>query len=67
MIDTNLISSTASTPGAVAQTLNAWNVVALGVGVFLTQAYHVIVRGGGLKNIARKLWSGESNQESKSS
>jgi hypothetical protein len=62
MIDTNTLLSSATTPGAVQTTLSAWNVVALGVGAALVHAYHVIVAGGGIKNIAIKLWNGEDSE-----
>ena len=62
MIDTNAIPAFANTAPAVQQTLSAWNVVALGIGAALVHAYHTIVNGGGIKNIARKLWSGEKSE-----
>jgi hypothetical protein len=58
MIDTNTI--TALVPVATGGSPDAWNVVALGVGAALVHAYHVVVAGGGIKNIARKLWNGET-------
>ena len=63
MIDTNAINQVAQAAPAVQETLSAWNVVAVGVGVAVTHAYHTIVSGGGIKNIVRKLWSGEKENE----
>jgi|GEM_PF-3290933 len=63
MIDpTNITNTVATAAPAVQQTLSAWNVVALGIGAALTHAYHTVVNGGGLKNIARKFWSGEKGE-----
>ena len=68
MIDTNAITQAAQAAQAVPavqQTLSAWNVVALGIGAAVTHAYHTVVAGGGLKNIARKFWNGSVTDTNK--
>ena len=57
MIDTNTIPSAISqlpSPG----TWNAWHLVALGVGAFITHLYHTVVNAGGVKKIWSNFWSG---------
>ena len=58
-MDTNLISNFGQAAPAVQQAFNAWLVVAAGAGAALAHAYHVIVAGGGLKYLARRLWTGD--------
>ena len=58
MMDTNVIAQVTQAAPAAQSALNAWNVVALGVGAALTHAWHTVVAGGGVKNIVRKFWSG---------
>jgi hypothetical protein len=45
-------------PAQVQSTLNAWHLVALGVGAFITHVYHTVVNAGGVKQIWRNFWSG---------
>jgi hypothetical protein len=59
MIDTNTVNQIAPLASSAP---DAWNVVAVGVGVAVTHAYHTIVAGGGIKNIVRKLWNGEEKK-----
>ncbi len=44
----------------VQPTLTAWNAVALGAGMFLVGIYNHIVAAGGIKNICKNLWGGNS-------
>lgn len=63
MIDTNAILQMQQTAPAAQSALNAWHVVALGVGAWLTHAYHCVKIAGGLKNIGRGLWDGGATKE----
>lgn len=57
-MDTNYLAQVAQAAPAAQQAFNAWLIVAGGAGVAVTHGYHVIVSGGGLKNIAKKFWNG---------
>lgn len=59
MIDTNTIAQLQAAAPAMQSTLNAWHIVALGVGAVLTHAYHTVVNGGGIKRLAGNFWFGE--------
>jgi len=56
MIDTNTVTTIA--PLATGGSPAAWNVVALGIGAFITHLYHTVVNAGGVKAIARNFWNG---------
>ena len=53
MIDTNTITATTVQTSATGflSSLNAWHLVALGVGAGLVHAYHTIVNAGGYVNV----------------
>ena len=59
MIDPTNIVANLPAPAQVQSTLNAWNVVALGAGAFVSHAYHLIVQAGGIKRIAINFWNSE--------
>jgi hypothetical protein len=54
-MDTNNIQD----PQHVQTTLNAWHVVALGIGAFITHAYHTVINAGGVKRIWNNFWNGK--------
>lgn len=56
MIEPTNIVANLPAPAQVQSTLNAWNVVALGAGAFISHAYHLIVQAGGIKRIAKNFW-----------
>jgi hypothetical protein len=60
MIDPTTIPITPAMP----TTWNAWHLVALGVGAFITHAYHTIVNAGGAKKIAGNFWNGPAPKPS---
>lgn len=62
MIDPTNIVASLPAPAQVQSTLNAWNVVALGAGAFVSHAYHLIVQAGGIKRIAINFWNSEPAQ-----
>ena len=58
MIDaTNQVLAPANA-ATLQSTFNAWHLVALGVGAFVTHGYHVVVAAGGVKTIWKNFWTG---------
>ena len=55
---TNGLAGMAETAAQVVSAINAWNVVALGLGAALTHAYHRVVAAGGVKRIWSNFWDG---------
>ncbi len=62
MLDTNSITHFTQAAPAAQQAFNAWTVVAAAAGAFVTHFYHTVVSGGGVKNIVRKFWNGDSTK-----
>lgn len=60
MIDTNDIAQITQAAPAAQQALTAWNAVAVMIGGAVVHGYHLIVSGGGLKNVIKKFWNGET-------
>jgi hypothetical protein len=58
---TNSITVLHELTGHDPATLNAWSIVALGLGAFLAHAYHTVVNAGGLKRLWSNFWNGPLN------
>jgi len=56
-----MINSLSTLTGHDVSILNAWSIVALGLGAFLAHAYHTIVNAGGLKRLWSNFWNGPGN------
>ena len=55
---TNVLAGMAGAAAQAVTAINAWNVVALGMGAALTHAYHRVVAAGGVKRIWSNFWDG---------
>ena len=58
-----MIKSLSTLTGHDATTLNAWSIVALGLGAFLAHAYHTVVNAGGLKRLWSNFWNGPGSNQ----